>query len=68
MSKFQGLFIGRSVRVKSLTINDWQQWVVMDIRSIYTEDGEVMNPVTLLTLDRDGVPHIITLPALLLIY
>ena len=66
--KYENLFVGRSVRVRGMTTNhSWQQWVIMDVRSIHTEEGEVMNPVTLLTLDKEGVPHIITLPADLLV-
>lgn len=35
---------------------------------MYTEDGEVPNPVTLVTTDKTGRPHIIKVSAYCLTY
>lgn len=50
-------------RVVSLRHNAHQLFTVIDTREIYTEDGNVPNPVTLVTSGNDGRPYIVTVCA-----
>lgn len=55
---FKNIYPGATCRILS-NVNA-NTFTVIDTRSIYTEDLEVPNPITLVTVDNHGRPHVVT--------
>lgn len=53
------LHVGREVRIGTHP----QVFTITDDREMFTDGGAVPNPVTLVTVDTTGRPHIITVSA-----
>jgi hypothetical protein len=53
------LYVGKEVRIGASP----QIFTITDDRSMFTDGGPVPNPVTLVTVDQTGRPHIITVSA-----